>query len=105
MSTPFLKDILEKAVLAKIRRRGISVGHPARGTVRILKRLTNGVVKCNGESIIGVVSDTPKEKIKRLLFTYGYLADCGSAIPFLPPTPEEKCHPRPTEYILSSANG
>ena len=42
---------------------------------------------------------------KAALFAAGYLVDCSSAVPVLPPTSEERRNPNPTEYNLYSANG
>ena len=72
---------------------------------RLTQRSHNRVGKRQGQSIIGVVSDSPKQTTKRLLFTAGYLIDCGSVVSVLPPTSEEKLNPRPTEHNLSSASG
>ena len=72
---------------------------------RLAQRSHNRVGKHQGQSIIGVVSDSPKQTTKRLLFTEVYLIDCGSVISVLPPTSEEKLNPRPTEHSLSTASG
>ena len=72
---------------------------------RLAQRSHNRVGKRQGQSIIGVVSGSPKRTTKRLLFWAGYLIDCGSVVSVLPPTSEEKRNPRPAEHNLSSASG
>ena len=72
---------------------------------RLAQRSPNRIGKRQRQSIIGVVSDSPKQTTKRLLFTAGYLIVCGSVVSVLPPTSDEKLNPRPTEHNLSSASG
>ena len=71
----------------------------------IAQRSHNRVGNRQGQSIIGVVSGSPKQTTKRLLFTAGCLIDCGSVGSVLPPTSEEKRNSRPTEHKMSSASG
>ena len=72
---------------------------------RLAQRSHNRVGKREGQSIIGVVSGSPKQTAKRLLFTAGYPIDCGSVVFVLPLSSEEKRNPIPTEHNLSSASG
>ena len=72
---------------------------------RLAQMSHNRVGKRQGQLIISVVSDSAKRTTKRLLFTAGYLIDCGSVVSVLPPTSEGKRNPRPTEHNLSSASG
>lgn len=51
------------------------------------------------------MTGSPASLNKRLLFVADFLVDCGSAVSVLPPTPEEKRSPSPTEHNLSAANG
>ena len=55
--------------------------------------------------MIGVVTDSPNQPNKRLMFADGYLVDCGSAVSVIPPTAAEKAQPKPTRHCLVSANG